>query len=42
MGRLEYEAHFMYVLAALIFKIKHSDKKIDDMVMGLLPMNFSK
>jgi len=42
MGRIELEAHLLYILGALIFKIKHTDKKLEDMVMGLLPLYFTK
>jgi hypothetical protein len=42
MGRIELEAHFLYILGAIIFKIKHIDKKLDDMAMGLLPLYFTK
>lgn len=42
MGRIVLEHALIFLLGALIFKIKYHDKTVEEVAMGLLPLSFLK
>lgn len=42
MGRIALDHALIFLLGALIYKIKHAEKAVPEVVMGLLPLSFLK
>jgi hypothetical protein len=42
MGRLDIESDFLFILGGLLYKIKYSDRNLQEMIMGLMPVSVSK